>query len=193
MNTVHSSAGSSETDRHPSRKRLWTVGTLTYTTGGLAAVFAWLLWGDFCLADAGSVDPAGFATGLQKVRGLRLPDRSAIQLDSPGYRPDSRPIISYLSDRHRGRWGRRIPYLFATTPFIVLAIIGLAFSPQIGKIVHRWFAPSLGLNDTTLIFLGSFLVLFEFACGVANMIFGGLVNDVVRSRSLDVSSAFSEW
>ena len=29
-------------------KKTWTAGTLTYTTTGLMALFAWLLWGDFC-------------------------------------------------------------------------------------------------------------------------------------------------
>ncbi|MCZ2153443.1 MAG: hypothetical protein LC114_06015 [Bryobacterales bacterium] len=28
-------------------RKLWTVGTLTYTTGALAVLFGWLLWGDF--------------------------------------------------------------------------------------------------------------------------------------------------
>ena len=27
--------------------KIWSVGTLTYTTGALIALFAWLLWGDF--------------------------------------------------------------------------------------------------------------------------------------------------
>ena len=27
--------------------RRWHVGTLTYTAGGLAVLFGWLLWGDF--------------------------------------------------------------------------------------------------------------------------------------------------
>ena len=27
--------------------RIWRVGTLTYTAGGIAALFCWLLWGDF--------------------------------------------------------------------------------------------------------------------------------------------------
>ena len=38
-------------------KKLWHVGTLTYDRAGLVRVFAWMLWGDFCLNmidDAGS-------------------------------------------------------------------------------------------------------------------------------------------
>jgi hypothetical protein len=40
------------------------------------------------------------------------------------------------------------------------------------------------LPQITLIVLGTFLVCFEFAGGVANMIFGGLVNDVVPQAVL---------
>src|SRR5580765_6898830 len=29
------------------KQKTWRVGTLTYTTAGLVALFAWLLWGDF--------------------------------------------------------------------------------------------------------------------------------------------------
>lgn len=28
--------------------RIYEAGTLRYTTAGLAVLFAWLLWGDFC-------------------------------------------------------------------------------------------------------------------------------------------------
>ena len=31
----------------PAPPKLWTVGTLTYTSAGLALLFSWLLWGDF--------------------------------------------------------------------------------------------------------------------------------------------------
>jgi Na+/melibiose symporter-like transporter len=34
------------------------------------------------------------------------------------------PIISYKSDRHRGKWGRRIPFLMATTPIAAFGMIG---------------------------------------------------------------------
>lgn len=98
----------------------------------------------------------------------------------------SGPFISFMSDRHRGPRGRRIPYLIATTPAIVVAIAGLAFSPKLGGWIHGAVGTDWGLSlpQTILIVLGVFLVCFEFASGVANMIFGGLVNDVVPQAVL---------
>src|SRR5437762_12607418 len=34
----------------PARAQRWSVGTLTYTAGGLAILFFWLLWGDFTIS-----------------------------------------------------------------------------------------------------------------------------------------------
>ncbi|XHR28102.1 MAG: MFS transporter [Chthoniobacteraceae bacterium] len=90
------------------------------------------------------------------------------------------PFICYMSDRHRGPLGRRIPYLLVTIPFIVGAIIGLAFSPQLGAFCHRLLGShSMGESSSILLFLGVFWMIFEFGIGVSNMMFGGLVNDVV--------------
>jgi len=54
------------------------------------------------------------------------------------------PIIAYKSDRHRGPWGRRIPFLLVSTPLVVLSMLGLAFSPEIGGFFHGLFGLSVG-------------------------------------------------
>jgi MFS family permease len=95
------------------------------------------------------------------------------------------PIISYRSDRHRGRWGRRIPYLMLTTPIAALAMVGLGFSPVLGRLLHEALgARSYGVNPSTLVFFGLFWSIFEFATIAANAVFGGLINDVVPTRFL---------
>jgi len=163
----------------PRGRRLWTVGTLTYTAAALAAVFGWMLWGDF----AWQMRDRSILPAMQLM--FKKYDASdmlvALLFSSVPLTLGllTGPFICYLSDRHRGRWGRRIPFLLFTTPFIVAAIVGLAFSPQMGALAHRWLGAAVGANAAVLCFLGLFLVIFEFACGVANMIFGGLVNDVV--------------
>src|SRR5205085_3516516 len=40
-------------------------------------------------------------------------------------------IISTWSDRHRGRLGRRMPFMLYSAPFIALFLILLGFSPQL--------------------------------------------------------------
>ena len=53
------------------------------------------------------------------------------------------PIISYRSDRRRGRWGRRIPYILLATPMAALFMVGLAYSQSIGGFVHQtYWAPT---------------------------------------------------
>ncbi len=170
-------ARSAKPDSHA---KTWQVGTLTYTTGGLVALFCFLLWGDFAwalkdrsvpqivqllLKNHGASDLlAGFLIGS-------LPGAISIFLG---------PIISFKSDRHRGRWGRRIPFLIIPTPFIVLSMVGLAFSPQLGTWLDAAMGShSLGLNPSILVFFGLFWTIFEFSTLAANAVFGALINDVV--------------
>jgi len=184
----------------------WQVGTLTYTTAGLVILFSWLLWGDFAWSMKDRSVGTVFQLLLKKfeasdmIAGLLIgtvPGAIAMFLG---------PIISWKSDRHRGRWGRRIPYLMVTTPFAVLSMLGLAFSPALGAWMHNLAgSSSLGLNVSVLIFLGLFWAIFEFAAVTANAVFGGLINDVVpaavmgrfygmfRAFSLIAGMIFNFW
>src|SRR5512133_3942802 len=87
----------------------WRVGTLVYTGGAVGVWFFWLLWGDFTISlKDRSVTPTlqvllrtYHATAFVVAMLLNfLPPLISILLI---------PVISYMSDRHRGRWGRRIP------------------------------------------------------------------------------------
>lgn len=187
-------------------KGKWTVGTLTYTTAGLAMLFCWLLWGDF----AWSVRERSVPPIIQLLFNKFEASDTLIGLLMGSLPPALAmiigPIISYKSDRHRGRWGRRIPFLLIPTPIIVLSMVGLCFSPQLGTWAHRFLgAHSPGSNLSVLLFLGLFWTLFEFACITANSVFGGLVNDVVpqpvlgrffamfRALSLIAGIGFNYW
>jgi len=187
-------------------RQIWSVGSLTYTTAGLAVLFCWLLWGDFAWAMKDRAIPPIVQLLLNKfgasdmVAGLlfgTLPPAIGLILG---------PIISYKSDRHRGRWGRRIPFLLIPTPIIVLSIAGLAFSPLMGAYTDQWFGPhSWGLDSCVLIFIGVFWMLFEFSTTIANSVYWALINDVVpqpvlgrffglfRALSLIAGIIFTYW
>ncbi len=114
-------------EHEATRKKLWHVGTLTYTGGALAVLFCWLLWGDFAwsmkeraigpimplLLDTHGVSPTMVALLLAS-----LPAGIGLFLG---------PVISFRSDRLRTRLGRRIPILMITTPVAASAMVGLAF------------------------------------------------------------------
>ncbi|HYD83522.1 MAG TPA: MFS transporter [Opitutus sp.] len=207
MNDVNASApeNTAPTTDAAGRK-IWTVGTLTYTTGGLVILFCWLLAGDF----AWSMKERSVMWVVQllikkfeasdMIAGLligTLPQALALILT---------PIVSYRSDRHRGRWGRRIPYLIIPTPIAALSMVGLAFSPAIGTWLHGVLGEtSPGLNPSILIVFGVFWTVFEVATVTANAVFFGLINDVVpkavlgrfygmfRAMGLIVAMAFNYW
>ncbi|HRP05803.1 MAG TPA: MFS transporter, partial [Opitutaceae bacterium] len=161
-------------------KKIWIVGTLTYSSGALAVLFGWLLWGDFSwqLKERSAIPvvqimlktfkSSDFLAGLFLAT---LPALIGIVIQ---------PVISYRSDRHRGKWGRRIPYLLLTTPVATVSMFGLAFSPHIGAWIHGelGLAPD-SLNFAILMVMGLCWTVFEFATLAANVVFGALINDVV--------------
>jgi len=187
--------------------KTWSVGTLTYTSSGLVVLFCWLLWGDFAASLKDRSVPAVVQLLLKRfeasdtVAGLLIGSLPAI------IGLVVVPIVSYRSDRHRGRWGRRIPYLLIVTPIAAFSMLGLAFSPQLGRMLDVALGShSPGLNDSILIFFGLFWASFEFASIVlAGSLIGALINDVVprpvlgrffglfRAFSLIAGMIFNYW
>jgi MFS family permease len=193
-------------DTLPSRTKTWKTGTLTYTAGGILALFLWLLIGDF----SWSIKERSISPVLQlmlKVFGASdlvvglfmgaLPSAISILL---------LPIISSGSDRHRGPLGRRIPYLLALTPVAAAGVICLGFSPQIAGVLNGFLGPhSPGRNTLTILCFGIFWTVFEVGTIATNALFTALINDVVphtllgrfyglfRALSLLVGIGFNWW
>ena len=158
------------------------VGTLAYTKMSLAMLFFWLLWGDFCYQLMESVTPS--------IMPLRMQDLGATNKEIgllTGSIPTfvymvMNPIISFKSDRFRSRWGRRIPFIFVTLPFLVLSLIGLAFSGQIAA----WTQAHVGAvfsnvppKRAAMYVIAGLLVIFTFFNTFLTSVFWYLFNDVV--------------
>lgn len=174
---------SPEEDPPSAGPRTWQVGTLVYTTGGLVALFAWLLLGDFAwsMRDR-SVGPMSqwYLNNLgvpNLLFGLLISSFPAFIGLILG------PVISVRSDRHRGKWGRRIPFLLVTTPLAALGMIGLGLTPLVATWVHGHF-PGQSEMTVSVICFGVFWAAFEFATIASQAVFGGLVNDVVPQQLL---------
>ena len=170
-------------------KSKWSVGTLTYTTAGLAVLFALLLWGDFAWSMKDRV-VFPMTVKLAKER-FELNDTlySILIISFPNFTNIFlMPIVSYLSDRHRGRLGRRIPFLLFTTPFIVVGLLGIGMNAEIGRLLEPVMPATWGGEpvDTAragaLVAFCIFWVLFDFGNTLASAIFNALVNDVVPQR-----------
>ncbi len=168
------------TNQSPSRGRVWTVGTLTYSAVGLAVLFLWLLLGDFawnmkdkaivplCQIMLRDYDAPVWLVGL--LIGS-VPAALGLVLG---------PVIGVVSDRYRSRWGRRIPFLLGATPFIALGMLGLAATPAVGVWLHARLGPNgASLRTCQISAFAFFWSLLDIASIVANSLYGALVNDVV--------------
>ncbi|MFZ4776550.1 MAG: MFS transporter, partial [Terrimicrobiaceae bacterium] len=94
--------------------KTYHCGTLTYTKAGLFAVFAWLLWGDFCLTLMETVVPTVLPLKL-KALGCSNAMMGVILATIPSIlNIGVNPYVSFKSDRFRSRWGRRLPFIIAT-------------------------------------------------------------------------------
>ena len=166
------------------RKR-WQIGTLSYTSGALAILFGWLLWGDFAWQmRERSVGPvlqvmlkqfkaSDFLTGLML---MSIPSALSLLIA---------PVVGYRSDRHRSRLGRRIPFLLYSTPFAVASLLFMSATPWLGAKLHIFLgANSLGENACVLIMIGISWTVFESAAIICNALFGALINDVVPKEML---------
>ncbi|MBR7127707.1 MAG: MFS transporter [Lentisphaeria bacterium] len=164
-------------------QKKYYCGTLVYTVSSLVVLFIWLLGGDFAWAMKDrAIVPA--ATLLIRQFGVSDLVYSLIIISFPNFTNIFlTPIISYISDRHRGRFGRRIPFLAFTTPFIVAGSIGLGFVPMLAKFFSENFT-QISYNSWALIWFGLFWIFMDFGTTLSGALSGALINDVVPQELL---------
>jgi maltose/moltooligosaccharide transporter len=90
------------------------------------------------------------------------------------------PVVGAWSDRTRTRWGRRIPFLLGTAPFIGAGMAGLAFCDEVGAwLNHAAGGEASDLKLAIIVTLGVCWTLFEVATIIGNALFTALINDTV--------------
>ncbi|MCE0523890.1 MAG: MFS transporter [Methylacidiphilales bacterium] len=177
----------------PGAPKLYHAGTLTYTKSALAILFFWLLWGDFCYTVMEAVTGPIMQLKFQKL-GASNTEIGVILGTIPGTLYSIlNPIISYRSDRFRSRWGRRIPFILFSIPFLVFFLVSLAFGEQ----VCFWVRDYLGFlfkgipaNQVTILTLGALLVVFTIFNIFGTSTFWFLFNDVTPVHLL---ARFMAW
>ncbi|MBI5425836.1 MAG: MFS transporter [Opitutae bacterium] len=146
-------------------------------------LFFWLLWGDFTFTLIKDRSIPVIVQLLLKKHGASDLLTGLLLGTVPSLMSVfAAPIVSYYSDRHRGKRGRRIPFLMITTPIAVLAMAGLAAAPWLVRLLPISGGWSEGA--VMLCLLGLFWTVFEFSAVTANVIFLGLINDVVPTNLL---------
>jgi maltose/moltooligosaccharide transporter len=165
------------TVKHP----LYYVGTLIYSRAGLAWLFMWLLLGDFCVTMMESVVPSILPL---RLRELEAPNwvLGAILTTIPSIlNVLMNPVISTASDRHRGKYGRRIPFMLFTVPLVALTLCIMGYSTELGKLLHGAIGTQTGWSAgaVTIGVIAFAMILFKFSDMFVATVFWYLFNDVV--------------
>jgi len=166
--------------------RLYHCGTLSYSKTAVAMLFGWLLWGDFCFTLMETVVPSILPL---KLKGLGCSNwlMGLIMTTAPGIlNMTVCPWVSFKSDRHRGRWGRRIPFIIWTMPFLCACLALLGWSDDI----TTWLRNNATiLSDVTpatmtIALIALFLIMFQFFNMFVASVLCYLFNDVVPQQFL---------
>ena len=186
------------------------VGTLSYTKPKLAVLFCWLLWGDFCYVLMETVIPSILPLKFKEL-GASNASVGLIMVTLPMIvNTVLNPVISFRSDRYRSRWGRRIPFILLTLPFLVVFLAGIGVADKLGFGLYGWLTGVAGApaghsavlgwvvakisvltpNQFAVLVIGVMMILFSIANTFVNSVFWYLFNDVVPEPLL---ARFMSW
>jgi len=168
----------------------FVVGTLQYTGRRMLMVFAWLLIGDFCLM---MLD-----TNIPEILPLKLKSLGAGDTTNAFLNKTIAytvvfllaPIVSVRSDRTRTRWGRRIPYLLWSAPFVGLFLVLIGHYESIANLFAgnatelKILGVAISRSTLTLIVLAVLIIGWDFANIFVNTVYYYLFNDVVPAKYL---------
>ena len=167
-------------------QKIYRCGTLTYTKVGLFGLFAWLLWGDFCFTLMEAVVPSVMPLKL-KALGCSNSIMALIMTAAPGVMSMTvNPYVSFKSDRYRSRWGRRIPFIIWTMPFVCGTLAIMGFSDDLCVLLRNnsELLSSYSPATITIGLIALFMIMFEFFNMFVNAVFWYLFNDVVPPQFL---------
>ena len=193
----------------PQGPKVYRVGTLVYTRSALIEVMFWMLWGDFFFQIM-SLLPAGVIPLQLRWEGASdtligllcssLPAVISFFLT---------PVVGVMSDRHRGRLGRRRPFLMWCTAPVVLSLVLLGAARPMGTLWHQALVPLGGAHLTvapcTVIWLGLcttvFVIFNNFAGAAYQYMFADVIPQEVMGKFVGLyraigaigSLAFNYW
>ena len=172
--------------------KTYRCGTLTYTMRGLVVLFAWMLWGDFCFTLMEAVVPSVMPL---KLKSLDSPDTiiGFVMTTLPGvFNITVTPALSFKSDRHRGRLGRRLPFILYTLPFLTLTLVLIACDDVLGRWVKNTFLAGNPFSEAkvVIILLAVLAAMFDFFNMFVNTVYWYLFNDIVPQEWM---GRFMSW
>lgn len=163
---------------------VYRCGTLEYTKRALMIVFLWLLWGDFCFTLMETIEPTVLPFMLKGLGASNLIISMYITTITNVFNLTICPISSFMSDRYRSKWGRRIPFLAFATPFVALFLVLTGFCREIGRFLFTHFFHHTASSEAafTIGLIAVFVVGYQFFNMIIASVYYYLFNDVVPEQ-----------
>ncbi|MGB8355898.1 MAG: MFS transporter [Chthoniobacteraceae bacterium] len=119
-------------------EKIYSIGTLRYNQNALYILFFWLMWNDFGITLIEQI--GGLGSFLMLDRGATYTQMALMGAPAALIFPWINPWVSTWSDRHRGKWGRRRPFLLFAAPFFAFFMAVYPFMPDLFRILmhHQW-------------------------------------------------------
>jgi MFS family permease len=177
----------SGTSTDKSGRTLYHVGTLTYTKSALGMLFVWLLWGDFCYTVMEAVTPSLIPIKINELHASNFEIGVLLGSIPTAVYTFLNPVISFQSDRFRSKWGRRIPFLAFSLPFILVGLVAMGYFQQISVWCHSHLGATVAAmspNQVAIYTLVVINIFFTFFNTFLASVFWYLFNDVVPEQLL---------
>jgi maltose/moltooligosaccharide transporter len=167
----------------PPPAAVYRAGSLIYTPAGLRAVFVWLLGADVVFTLIDMIEPRVLPVLLKGHGATDTQIAIIIGSFNAVLQLIIMPPLGYCTDRLRTRWGRRIPVLFWTIPFVTLFLAFTPFAPEISA----WLLTFPGVGGwlksqaaaPVVLTFGALVFLYRVAQTMTNTTYFGLMRDVV--------------
>jgi len=166
----------------------YVVGTLQYTKFGLFWVCVWMLWGDFVWTLLDGSVPGILPFKLKDMGASDTTNQVLNRSIAYAIAFLFAPAVSMHSDRHRGRWGRRIPYLLWSTPFVGLFLVLIGYYDSLTNLVLgtteavSFLGLEIGRSSVALIVIGALFIGYDLSNIFVNTVYYYLFNDVIPEQ-----------
>ena len=135
MNSPNNPAPTDPTHVAP-KETIYSVGTLHYNKHQLIILFVWLMWNDFGIT---LIEAIGSLNGvMMRDHGATFTQMALLGSIGGFITPWINPWVSTWSDRHRGRYGRRRPFLLIATPIFAFFLMAIPFMPDFFHYLERF-------------------------------------------------------
>jgi len=120
----------------PQPAKIYSIGTLRYDQNALYILFFWLMWNDFGITLIERI--GGLGGFLMLDRGATYTQMAMMGVPAALIFPWINPWVSTWSDRHRGKWGRRRPFLLFAAPFFAFFLAAFPFMPDLFRYLMHY-------------------------------------------------------